>query len=51
MRTILSNSKPNAYNCMLSKKLLPEFLERACKNERYLSIVFGNDYKKEEVCD
>jgi radical SAM protein with 4Fe4S-binding SPASM domain len=51
MRTILSNSKPNIYNCMLSKKLLPEFLERANKNDKYMAIVFGNDYKKEEVCD
>jgi len=51
MRTILSNSRPNIYNCMLSKKLLPKFLERACINDNYMSIVFGNDYKKEEVCD
>lgn len=51
MRVILSNSNPNVYNCLLSRKLLPEFLERASKNDAYINIVFGNDYKKEEVCD
>jgi sulfatase maturation enzyme AslB (radical SAM superfamily) len=52
MRTILSSSnRPNIYNCLLSKKLIPKFLERANKKENYLNIIFGNDYKKEDVCD
>jgi len=51
MRIILfSKDKPYDYNCMMSHILIPKFLERASENEKYLHIVYGDDFNKSEKC-
>ena len=52
MRLILAGKKegPFEYNCMIAKELIPAFLKRAAKDERYMRLVFGESYNKSEEC-
>jgi hypothetical protein len=38
------------YNCMIAKELIPAFLQRSAKDERYMHLVFGESYNASEEC-
>jgi len=51
MRRILNHNKKYNFNCEVSKVLIPEFLIRVCKNEKYMNLLFGDNFKEENKCD
>ncbi len=51
MRMILRGGLvPYEYNCSIARNLIPEFLNRAYHDERYLKLVFGNSFSVHREC-
>jgi len=52
MRLILAGRTegPFGYNCSVAKALIPAFLRRACKQEAYMKLVFGDSFTQSEEC-